>query len=139
MNESRTTAVDKARRRFGMAMSVIALTGLALAALALACPEALDAVYALYGPGHHGTLGDDGRLGAGIYGALMAGWGVHVALMARGHGLVQSGLWGLAVWWCIDSMASVILGYPINALSNTALLGLVVPAWIALRGATARG
>lgn len=125
----------RAHRLLALAAFALALLGVGFAILAVFFPGALDTLYALAGPGHHTSLGDDGRLGAGIYGGLMAGWGVHAALSARGVPLLQAFVAGALVWWVVDSAASILTGYPMNAVSNTGFLLLIAPAWLAGRRA----
>jgi len=107
---------------------LLAVLGVAFAVLAVAFPSVLDVVYKTLGPSEHISLGADGRVGAGIYGGFMAGWGVQMTLFARGVGFGRASALGLIAWWVVDSTTSILTGYPYNALSNTLCLLVFVPA-----------
>jgi len=126
------TPTSHARDRLLVLVASVGLVGLGLAfaVIAIAAPDILDAIYALAGPGHHTHLGDDGRFGAGIYAAMMVGWGVHTVLSARGVSLVNAFTAGALAWYIVDSVASLCTGYPMNVLSNTGFLLVIIPIWL---------
>lgn len=86
-------------------------------------------------------MGQEARLLTGIGGAMLMAWSVVLAwLFRRGfqHGdrdalrVAQLSLW---LWFVIDSIHSIAVGAPINALLNVAILaGFVVPLWSAQPG-----
>jgi len=73
------------------------------------------------------------RLTVALIGCVTIGWGVlflgGVSLALRG----ESRLWGwltasIGVWFVTDSILSVVLGAPVNVISNTGLLvGYLIP------------
>ncbi|MCC6623130.1 MAG: hypothetical protein IT385_17865 [Deltaproteobacteria bacterium] len=108
-----------------------AALGVAFAAAAVVLPDALGKLYALAAsPGVAPELEPAGRFGAGVYGGLMAGWGVTLALLGRDVGLVRAAAAGLVSWWAVDSVASIAIGFPGNALSNTVALAAFTPVLV---------
>ena len=84
--------------------------------------------------GHPNALGPDGRLGAVMDGALLAGWSVLLAgLFAHIHksgdgSLLRPTLISLSVWFVLDSLGSIAVGAWMNAILNVGILaGFVVP------------
>jgi len=67
------------------------------------------------------------RLTASLVGAVMVGWGlttVAAAGAAAGASLTRGFSLALLAWYVIDSGASIAAGYPLNAVSNTAIIAL---------------
>lgn len=103
--------------------SLTAVLGLAFAVLAVAMPDLLAQLYALIATS--GTIADAGptaRLATGIYGGLMVGWGLTLALLGRGQSLASATLLGALGWFVVDSTSSIIVGFAWNALSNAVFL-----------------
>jgi hypothetical protein len=69
----------------------------------------------------------DYRLSVGLIGAIMIGWSLMMVGMIRLGHIYGRPIWqvlttGFVAWWAIDSAMSVMLGFPINAVSNTVFL-----------------
>ena len=84
--------------------------------------------------GGQGPLSDEARISAAVIGGVMAGWGV--MLFALVSGPMASGerdaqrmyVLGLAVWFVVDTTASLLAGWPGNALLDCGfLLALLRP------------
>lgn len=102
-------------------------------------PEALEALYALAGPGQDATLTPTGLVGVAIYGGLMVGWGLTLHLAGRGVHIAPAAAAGLLAWWVVDSTASIAVGFPLNAVSNLGFLAVFTPLFVAvLRGRSQR-
>lgn len=122
-----------------LAGGATAVLGVAFAVASVAFPDGLTKLYALAAaPGVDPTLEPAGRLGAGIYGGLMAGWGTTLCLLGREVGVVRAAAAGLVAWWAVDSAASIALGFPGNAVSNTALLAVFTPVLVGALGRRAK-
>lgn len=106
---------------------MLTLSGLGFALLAVAAPDLLATLYRLAGPGTVTEVGPAARLGAGIYGGLLVGWGLHFWMAARGASVCRAGSVGLLAWFLVDSLASVATGYPWNAASNALFLLMFFP------------
>lgn len=96
-------------------------------------PGVLEALHALAGPGQDATMSPTGRLGVAIYGGLMVGWGLTFHLAGRGVHITRAAAAGLIAWFVVDSGASVLVGFPFNAVSNLGFLALFAPLFLALR------
>lgn len=116
------------RNHLVFASGVTTVLGFGFALVAVAFPDVLAVLYRLAGPSVVSDMGPAARLGAGIYGGLMAGWGLTLMLLARKVRLGRAAGIGLLTWWVVDSASSIALGYPLNALSNTGFLLLFAPA-----------
>ena len=101
---------------------------------------ALPTDFALWPVDGQQTLaGEEARLLCGVLGAVMAGWGVMLWLVAdrlylRDPELARLMiLMGVGTWFVLDCAASLVVGAPLNLLINVAFLALfVIPL---LRGA----
>ncbi|MFO0744219.1 MAG: hypothetical protein U1F43_00905 [Myxococcota bacterium] len=124
------TASQKRALVFGGSATAVLGAGFAVAAVAL--PGALEALYRLAGPAADPSVGGAARLATGIYGGLMAGWGVTLALLGREVPVARAAGLGLVTWWAVDSAASIATGFPWNAVSNTAFLALFAPLVLGL-------
>ncbi|MEE4209486.1 MAG: hypothetical protein V2I43_09495 [Parvularcula sp.] len=64
-----------------------------------------------------------------LMGAVTAGWfaTLFLVLKVRQRAVWEAAIAGLAVWFVIDSAASIVFGFPANALINVGLLGIAVP------------
>lgn len=117
-----------------MSLASLAVTGLGVAfsVSAVVAPNLLTSLYGLIAsPDVSPVVEPAGRLGAGIYGGLMAGWGITLWLLGRGSSRTRAAAFGLLTWWGVDSLSSILVGFPGNALSNTAFLALFTPVLIA--------
>jgi len=128
MNDPMTPAVARTLRYAGAATAAL---GVGFAAAAVWAPGVLEAAYRAIGPQVHSEIGPAARLGAGIYGGLMAGFGVTAYMVGRRASTTRAFALGLASWWVVDSAASVAIGYPLNALSNLGFLALFTPVLVA--------
>lgn len=86
--------------------------------------------------GAQGGVTPELRLIFAISGGVLVGWGVMLWLIAtrlypREPQLARSMiLWSVAVWFVVDSAASIVAGAPLNALLNTSfLLMFGLPLW----------
>lgn len=129
MTDSMSPTVARNLKFAGAATAVL---GVGFAAAAVWAPDLLDRLYRLAGPAAEPGMNSAARFGAGIYGGLMAGWGVSLHLIGRRAPITRAVGWGLLTWWAVDSAASVATGYPLNALSNTGFLALFTPALVAM-------
>ena len=71
----------------------------------------------------------DFRLSVGLICAITIGWALMMVGMIRLAFIYGQPVWqvltnGMLAWWAIDSAMSVMLGFPINAVSNTLIVGL---------------
>ena len=99
---------------------------------------ALSTDFALWPVDGQQTLaGEEARLLCGVLGAVMAGWGVMLWLVAdrlypRDPQLARLMiLAGVGTWFVLDSAASLIVGAPLNLVFNIAFLALFT--WPLLR------
>ncbi|HRE91059.1 MAG TPA: hypothetical protein PK095_18195 [Myxococcota bacterium] len=102
-------------------------------------PEALEALYALAGPGQDTRMTPTALIGVAIYAGLMVGWGLTLHLAGRGVHIAKAAAAGLVAWWIVDSGASIALGFPLNAVSNLGFLLVFTPLFVAVvKGANQR-
>ncbi len=114
-----------------------AVTGVGLVAGSLR-PALLEPFVSLVFAGSV-ALDAPARLLAGVAGALMAGWGLMIALLAarldaldaRAVGTATAS--GLVAWYVLDGLASVGTGAPLNLVGNTLFLAILLPPALALR------
>ncbi len=73
----------------------------------------------------------------GLMGAIMAGWFLTIAMSMRSGARVvwDAALVGLAVWFVLDNAASVIFGYPLNVVTNTGFVLVLLPTLLLSRPA----
>lgn len=126
-----------------VAAGLTVLAGAAIALLAaLGKPSPLDDLVAsvfVNGSAADVALNAAGRLSIGLTGAVLAGWGAVLWVLARGEVEAQHPrLWsamaaGLCVWFVLDNAASIANGAHFNLLGNTAFLGLLLPPMLGLR------
>lgn len=102
--------------------------------LALAAAPATDGaarfVFALIGGDRAGEMSLDlpvMRFAFGLQGALTIGWAITMFGMVRAAEAGGAPVWrsltlGLLAWYVIDSSISVMTGFPLNAVSNSALV-----------------
>lgn len=95
-------------------------------------PSALEALYALAGPGQDPTMTPTALIGVAIYGGLMVGWGLTMHLAGRGVHIAKAAAAGLVAWWVVDSGASIAVGFPLNAVSNLGFLLVFTPLFVAV-------
>jgi hypothetical protein len=64
-----------------------------------------------------------------LMGAVMAGWfgSIFLGLGVRRRAVWDAALGGIALWFVADSVASMVQGFPVNALINLGLVVLAVP------------
>jgi len=85
------------------------------------------------------AAGPAARLGLGIAGALMAGWGAMLAVLARSIPAISPAVLGTAVaigtvtWFVLDGIVSVAAGAALNVVGNTLFLVLLMVPALALR------
>jgi hypothetical protein len=74
-----------------------------------------------------------------LIGAIMTGWFVTLwaAMKEETRTIWNAGLMGLAVWYVLDSGASVLWGFPLNVLTNTGFLIVLGGTLLASRTAAA--
>jgi hypothetical protein len=94
--------------------------------------------------GDPAAAGDYLRFLTAVLGAVMAGWGVLILFVAAGplrrrepwawRGLAVS----LVVWFAADTGASLAMGYPENAVLNTAFLAAFAPGLAGTRPSSLR-
>jgi len=126
-----------AARWLYLAALVTAITG-ALIALGALPPRTFDPLLAVLF-GEPAVAGPPGRLGLGIAGAIMAGWGVMLAILARSIGSLSPSVLGAAVaagtltWFLLDGIVSIVTGAALNLVGNTVFLVLLVAPALALR------
>ena len=87
----------------------------------------------------------EAKLLTGIGGAMLMAWSLILAwLFRRGFangdrdalGIAQTSLW---VWYVVDSVHSIAVGAPLNAVLNTAILaGFAIPLWLTRQASTAQ-
>jgi hypothetical protein len=71
------------------------------------------------------------RLLAAVVGGVMAGWGATIWALAGAEGTAGAALARRAIvgpaalWFCLDSLGSVVAGAPLNAASNVLFLVLL--------------
>jgi len=109
--------------------------------LAAAAVPAIDAPAAFYFELVSGFRGEAAlatastRFAAAVLGAVMIGWALTMLTLLRAADAgapVWRGLTtAVVVWYAIDSPASVLAGYPLNALTNTAFLATFLAPVIA--------
>lgn len=119
--------------------TLLAVLGLAFALIAVAFPNLLAKLYALIATGD--TVADAGpssRLATGIYGGLMFGWGVMLAMLGRGSSIARATVLGALAWFVVDSTSSILVGFAWNAASNALFLAPFVVMLPSLRGALQR-
>src|SRR5688572_9231308 len=63
--------------------TAVAVVGVCFVMLAILAPAVLATVYRAAGPGTMVDIGPAARLGAGVYGGLVAGWGVTIHVLGR--------------------------------------------------------
>jgi len=71
--------------------------------------------------------GQDVQLTAALLGAVMIGWAIAILGLVSAADTIGAPAWrvltiSIVVWYVIDSIISIALGSPVNALSNTGLL-----------------
>lgn len=71
--------------------------------------------------------GDQLRLTASLLGAVMIGWAICIFGIVDAAAVAGAPAWrmltlSVVVWYVVDSAASLALGAPLNALSNTGFL-----------------
>lgn len=113
--------------------------GLALAGAADPSTEGLTrAIYGIIGPDHPLHFDAPLRISIALMGAVSAGWGLTVLLLAlspeagRNAAVWRCVAYGFAAWFVVDSALSIHTGFPLNALSNLVLVILGAPALFAL-------
>ncbi len=86
----------------------------------------------------------EARILCAVLGGVMVGWGVlfwliTAKLYSREPELARSMIyWSIGTWFIIDSLGSIVVGVPVNALLNISFLLLfVLPLWRSPRIATA--
>lgn len=67
------------------------------------------------------------RFGLGLQGALTIGWALTIFALLNAAKTLGAPLWraltvSLLVWYVVDSAISIVTGFWINAISNTALM-----------------
>ena len=73
------------------------------------------------------------RFSVALMGAVTLGWGFTILFLLPAIHAAGAPAWrglagAMAIWFVIDSAFSVMTGFPMNAVSNTALvIGLLVP------------
>lgn len=113
------------------------VTGLLLVIGAL-LPGALEPLVSLVA-GDAVAVDRVARLGFGIAGALMVGWGGSLALLVRSldaltpQVLGTATAMGVAAWFVLDGLVSVVNGAPLNIVGNLLYLGILLPPALALR------
>lgn len=127
-----------ARKSLFYAAVFTEVTGLLVVVGALV-PAALAPFYTLVF-GEPVALDAAARLGIGIAGALMVGWGVTLAMLVRSldtlspQVLGSATAAGVASWFVLDSIVSVAVGAPLNVLGNLVYLVILLTPALALRG-----
>jgi len=114
---------------FGVGIAAILWAGAAFEPLR----PTLEAIVGPVLSGGDGTLTQAGLLSTVIMGGIFVGWCVTIALLARdasSHAAVgRAILWGIMVWFVVDSTGSVLVGAAPNVLLNTVfLVVLALPA-----------
>ena len=107
-------------------------------------PLGVEAVYDVLFSGAAGPLGNTGRFGLGLAGALTTWIGVSLYLLAPAltsersvpvATIRRAFLIGLVDWFVLDSLASVAAGAPLNVLGNVGFLVVIgLPLWALGRG-----
>ncbi|MEO1656341.1 MAG: hypothetical protein AAFR65_01350 [Pseudomonadota bacterium] len=71
----------------------------------------------------------------GLMGAIMAGWFLTIAIAMRSGVRVvwDAALVGLVVWYVLDNATSVIYGYPLNVVTNTGFVAILLPTLLLSR------
>lgn len=67
------------------------------------------------------------RLSVSLLGAVTIGWGLTIvaaAEAAAGKSLIKGLTRAILIWFVIDSAASIVTGYPLNAVSNAGFVAL---------------
>lgn len=96
-----------------------------------------------FGPADGEIIDDAGRdyvrLIVAVLGAVLVGWGTTILLIARGP-LRDGADWAwtsiavpLAMWFVVDTGASLALGWPTHALFNVAFAAALAPPLLMLR------
>ncbi len=94
-------------------------------------PSVLDTLYTIAATsGTPVAIGGSAQIGASVAGALMVGWGVMLALLARGYAPPTAAVISDVAWFVVDSAASLFLGFGWNALSNILFLLLFLTSWL---------
>jgi hypothetical protein len=82
------------------------------------------------------TAGAPAHLATGIAGAVLTGWAITIAVLARNldalspHAVGNAVAAGVIAWFVLDSIVSVATGAALNVLGNVLyLVILLVPAW----------
>jgi hypothetical protein len=135
---------ETARRWLEAACAVTATVGVGMAGLAF--PGAMEATGSL----SEVVFGEPGdmttplsRLLAGITGGVLAGWAVTMWMVVRrlhrqDPGLVRAVLVpGLAVWFVIDGIGSVVSGGALNVVGNIGFMVMFGIPLLATRGRVA--
>ncbi|MEO1042938.1 MAG: hypothetical protein AAFX52_11665 [Pseudomonadota bacterium] len=75
----------------------------------------------------------------GLMGAIMSGWFLTIAIAMRSGARVvwDAALIGLAVWFVLDNVTSLIYGYPLNIVTNTGFVAVLLPTLLLSRPAAA--
>lgn len=108
-----------------------------LMVLAALIPGGLDAAIGmLFVPALDVTLGAPARLGAGIGGAVLTGWGATMVVLAREMKALGPASVGRAfavgalTWFVLDGLVSVSLHAYLNLPGNVVyLVAMLLPAW----------
>ena len=126
-----------ARKSLFFAAVFTELTGLLVVVGAL-LPAALAPFYALVF-GEAVAISDAARLGIGIAGALMVGWGAMLAMLVRSldaltpHALGTATAVGVVSWFVLDGIVSLAVGAALNVVGNTVYLVILLAPALALR------
>ena len=116
---------------FGVVFSLVTVSAFAWPTLAF-----LDLLQWPAGDGL--TLDSVGLMLCAITGGVSAGFGVVMYLIVaplaeRGDPLAAQAAPAIWVWYIVDSAGSVLAGVPLNALSNTAFLALLITPFLLWR------
>ena len=135
-DETRTGRTPDAGRRLwdrilAAGLVLVAALGLALVVAAAPATEVFTALFfGDTGPVPEGAASDYLAFVHQVLGAVLVGWAVALGWLARGLRRRDPDAWratvaSLATWYLLDTTASLVAGFPENALLNTAL-GLVL-------------
>jgi hypothetical protein len=79
------------------------------------------------------------RFAMGLMGCISMGWGLTMRVCFKAAAMLDKdqakGIWrgftfAAIFWFVTDSFASIYTGFPLNAVSNTILIGLyLIPVW----------
>lgn len=126
-----------ARKALYLAAGFTEVTGVLLVAGSL-IPGAYEPLFGLL-YGDSVTVDPPVRLGFGIAGALMTGWGAMIAFLTRKldslspHTLGTGVALGVGAWFVLDGITSLANGAALNLAGNTLYLVILVLPALALR------